>query len=245
MSIQNILFVDIETVPEQKTAYDLDNEKLLIYEHRFRKSIDQFAATSREHHLYWTDGHYEGNAALYAEFGKIVCISIGNFKNDKFYVKNFCGTIEQILLDGFTEACKKFAILCAHNGKEFDFPYLFRRYLINGLTVPTILNTIGRKPWEVCLEDTMEMWGSTQWRYRVGIDLLAHIFRIPSPKTEMSGADVSKIYYDIFEDFTEEKQAENLKKIGDYCNGDVVTLAKVYCKIKGLPGITDEQIVYL
>ena len=123
--------------------------------------------------------------------------------------------------------------LCAHNGKEFDFPYLCRRMLVNSITIPEVLNLSGKKPWDVPHLDTMEMWKFGDHKHYTSLDLLAAIFNIPTSKTEMDGSMVNKVYY-------EEK---NLDKISSYCIGDVVALAQLYLRLKGLNMVEQQHII--
>lgn len=242
MGIQ-IAFIDIETVPNEQTFNELFAKK-------FQKEIIE----KNGHYLpedilhgalqgYWND-----KASLYAEFGKIVCISIGLLKDDKLRITSIASKNEKIILEKTTEYLSKVSTwkLVAHNGLDFDFPFLRRRYLIHRLPVPAQLETYGRKPWETNLEDTMEIWSGTQWKYKVSLELLAHCFGTPSPKTEMDGSKVAEIYYGMLDVKSDElpfdKESADLKAIGDYCALDVITLAKIYCAMRGLPDITDDKI---
>lgn len=242
-----IHFVDVESVSElDKPDFEQHKDMWDIFTKRFQNKSG-LRPIVRDH--FWQD-YYEQTAGLYAEHGKIVCISIGKMHTDgKFYVKSFCGKDEKKILIDFAEAIANAVMLCAHNGKEFDFPFLFRRYIINGLAIPHILNTMGKKPWEVPLEDTMQLWGATQWNYKVSLALLAHILGLPSPKQEMDGSDVGKLYYSIFSEplpegvLPWEREEQVFEKIGTYCGGDVVTLANVFCRLKGYDLIA--VIVYL
>jgi uncharacterized protein YprB with RNaseH-like and TPR domain len=123
--------------------------------------------------------------------------------------------------------------LCAHNGKEFDFPYLCRRMLVNDLSLPSVLNMMGKKPWEVGHLDTMEMWKFGDHKHYTSLDLLLAIFNIQSSKGVMDGSMVSKVYY----------QEGALDKIAEYCVGDVVAIAQLYLKMKGLAVIKAENII--
>jgi DNA polymerase elongation subunit (family B) len=246
MSISNITFIDVETVPIQKGFTD-DSKLCQLYEKKMDKRKDLSELSIYEH---WNE-----NAALYAEFGKVVAISIGKFvpgkthEEGKLYIRNLTSRNETELLTQASDSILRASgLLCAHNGMDFDFPFLMRRYMINGIPVPAPLNVAGVKPWDIKLEDTMKMWSGTQWNYKVSLDLLASIFGLPSPKKDMNGSDVAQIYYDSFnigkDELPFEKETAALKKIGDYCGSDVFCLANVYSKMKGLPTINEEQITY-
>ncbi len=163
-------------------------------------------------------------------------------------MKSFVGRDEKTILTLFAAAISQAISLCAHNGLDFDFPMLFRRYVINGLPVPAILNRINKKPWDPGLEDTMAMWSSSQWKYRCSLDLLAHVFGLPSPKEGMTGADVATVFYGMFEDgpadeLPMDKEDRALNKIASYCSGDVVTMVDVYARMRGVESYTDIKIL--
>jgi 3'-5' exonuclease len=183
-------------------------------------------------------------AGIYAEFGKIVCISVAFFYSQKnttyLRVKSFYGDNEKDLLTDFQSLLnkwseKKNSFLCAHNGKEFDFPFIARRMLINGIKLPTILDVAGKKPWEVQFLDTMELWKFGDYKHYTSLNLLAHIFNLKSPKTDLDGSMVGKTYW-------EEK---DLNKIVKYCEQDVLTVAQLYLKYKGEDIVKDEQIEFI
>jgi uncharacterized protein YprB with RNaseH-like and TPR domain len=122
--------------------------------------------------------------------------------------------------------------LCAHNGKEFDYPYLIRRILINGLEVPSILNLSGKKPWEVNHIDTMELWKFGDYKHYTSLELLATVFGISSPKDDINGSDVGRVYW----------QENDLQRIVKYCQKDVVTIVNLLLRFKGKPMMGEESI---
>jgi len=240
MSIQGIYFLDIETVPDMRVQMPA----LKLYAKKNNLIVGELS----------TIEHFKQNAGLSAEFGKIVGISLGVMKatttGDKFFIKSITGRHEILLLSAFTEAILKATMLAGHNIKSFDAPYITRRMWANGLPIPKALNAIGKKPWDVSMVDTMEMWASTDLRYRCSLDLICSVLGIESPKQDLSGTDIGNLYWGMFEGLPEdqlpfEKEQEVLKKIGNYCNGDVLATAQVYCKLLGLPLIKSEQITYL
>lgn len=249
MIISHITFLDIETVPEFNSYYQDDVTKSMLFDKKFAKDLSELRFDDQ----IYKEELYSKIAPLYAEFGKIVAISLGKFvdKDDKFYIRTLTGRNEFTLLNQAVDSIKKAGgtTLCAHNGNEFDFPYLMRRLIINNIPVPAILTTFNKKPWEFAFEDTMKMWSGSAWNYRVSLELLANVLGLPSPKKDMSGSDVAKIYYDSFnvekDELPFEKEEAALKKIGGYCAGDVLTLANVYSRMKGLPIIEDSKVEYL
>ena len=226
IKLEDILFLDIETVPVTYKYADLNDNTRKLWDNKFR-----FQAAETP------EGHYK-KAGIFAEFAKIICISVGLMSDKNFRLKSFYGDDENLLLTEFATLLnkhynKKENLLCAHNGKEFDYPFIGRRMLINGINLPKILNIAGKKPWEVNLLDTMELWKFGDYKNFTSLNLLAHIFDIPTPKDDIDGSDVSRVYY-------EEK---NLQRIVTYCQKDVLTVAQVLLRFKGEPLIKSEQVV--
>lgn len=180
---------------------------------------------------------WRAEAGMNAVFAKVCCISVGVIVKAedglKIRVKAFAGKDEGELLKAVAPIFGKAEYICGHNGKRFDFPFLSRRYLINGLPVPSILQTMGLKPWEVRSFDTLEMWQFGDMKNFTSLDALALAFDLPSPKDDVTGADVAPLYYD----------ADDLDRIGQYCNKDVVTLINVYLRIIGNQIIDDVVVV--
>jgi uncharacterized protein YprB with RNaseH-like and TPR domain len=222
--INNVLFLDIETAP-------------LVYDYRqlnepFKKLWD----LKWQYHKDSTPEQQYAKAGIYAEFAKVVCICVGYFNGKEFRLKSFYGDDEKILLDDFKSTLEKHFsgyALCAHNGKEFDFPFICRRMLINGIGLPDILQIQGKKPWEITHLDTLELWKFGDYKNYTSLQLLAAIFDIPTPKDDIDGSQVAKVYY-------EEKDLERIKT---YCSKDVVTVARLLQKMRGEKALRDEQIV--
>ncbi len=228
IEIGNVLFLDIETVPQTYSYKDLKEETKELWDKKWLYNKD---ASSEE--LY-------SKAGIFAEFAKIICISVGYFNGSQFRIKSYYGDDEAILLKEFKYMLEKHfdhpeKVLCGHNAKEFDFPFICRRLLVNGIGLPNILNIAGKKPWEIKHLDTMELWKFGDYKSFTSLNLLAHIFNIPTPKDEIDGSQVARVYY-------EEK---DLEKIVRYCGKDVVTVARVFQKYQGKPMIKDEMIEYL
>lgn len=227
--VENILFLDIETVPQYSSYNEVPEETKPYWQHKAERiSKDESP-----------DNLYE-RAGIYAEFGKIVCIGLGYLSrkdgNLHARVKSIHGHDEKQLLTNFFAILEKHFnteqhYLCAHNGKEFDFPYIARRAIVHRIPLPSILQTAGCKPWEVRHLDTMELWRFGDYKSYTSLDLLAHIFQIPSPKDDISGKDVYRVYY----------HEQDLEKIATYCKKDVLTLIKVYLRYRLLD---NEDISY-
>jgi uncharacterized protein YprB with RNaseH-like and TPR domain len=232
--IEEILFLDIETVPQYSKHDELPENLVALWEKKALQlsRIDKFNADSTVK----PEDVYD-RAGIYAEFGKIVCISTGVMRNDLLWIKSFFGDDEHELLSGFSQMIKKLKekninFLCAHNGKEFDFPYLIRRMLINRLEVPPILDLAEKKPWEVNHLDTMELWKFGDFKSFTSLELLATVFGIPSPKDDIKGSDVARVYW----------LDHDLPRIVAYCQKDVATIVSLLRAFKGKPMITEEFI---
>jgi 3'-5' exonuclease len=229
--LKDILFLDIETVG-CANDYSKLNERLKAQWARKANFFKRDEGQTDE------DLFYE-KAGIYAEFGKIVVIAIGKYTEENgelgIRTKYFADHDEAKLLNEFRETVEKMGSavrLCAHNGKEFDFPYMCRRMLVNGIQLPSVLNMSGKKPWEINHLDTLELWKFGDYKHYTSLDLLATIFKIPTSKGVMDGSMVSKVYY----------QEGDLKKIAEYCVGDVLAIAQLYLKFKGMPLVESTNI---
>lgn len=229
--LENILFLDIETVP----AYDDFEDVPEVFQKLWNKKSSNFRNDEES-----ASDVYQ-RAGIYAEFGKVVCISCGIIvlKDQKkfFRLKSFYGDDEKQILLGFNEMLLKFASnrkvqLCAHNGKEFDFPFLARRMLVNRIALPEILDIAGKKPWEVNFLDTLELWKFGDYKHYTSLELLTNLFGIPSPKDDIDGSQVADVYY----------KEKDIGRIAAYCEKDVVALTQLFLRYKGESLIEDENI---
>lgn len=221
--LRDILFVDIETVALTH-EYGSLNERL-------KTQWSRKAGFFRREEGQTDEDLYHERAGIYAEFGKIVCIAVGKYIENEngdltLKTKAFAGDDEKSILSQFSAMLDKMdprsLRLCAHNGKEFDFPYLCRRMLINCVPLPAALVISGKKPWDIPHMDTMEMWKFGDYKHYTSLDLLAAIFNIPSSKSDMEGSKVNHVYH----------VEKNLEKIKEYCVRDVVVLAQLFLKLK-------------
>lgn len=233
--LKHILVIDIETVGIVSNYAQLDP--------RLKSEWERKSAFLKNDENFTSEELFNTRAGIYSEFGKVICIGVGYFnKNDKgeqsLRVKAIYGDDEKKLLVEFRELVeKKFdpkkTFLCAHNGKEFDFPYLCRRMLINGIPLPAILDISSKKPWEVNHIDTMDLWKFGDRKSYTSLELLAAIFGIESSKNDIDGSQVNKVYY----------SDNDLEKIKDYCLQDVIVTANLYLKLNSLPVIATENII--
>jgi predicted PolB exonuclease-like 3'-5' exonuclease len=179
---------------------------------------------------------YEQNAAIYAEFGKIVCISLGIFVDQMFKVKSCYGDDEaEVLLEfiGILSKMKKTALFCGHNIKEFDLPYIGRRMLVNQMMVPKIMNLQGVKPWDIAHIDTMQLWKFGDYKSYTSLDLLAHTLDVPTSKSDIDGSQVGYVYW----------HENGLKRIVEYCQRDIVATANIYLRMNQKPLIDTDNII--
>lgn len=231
-NLKNILFLDIETVPLHKEWELLDETEQALfaqkteYQRKNEFSVKEF---------------YE-RAGIWAEFGKVICISVGFFSdvnnNRKFRVKSFFGDDEKQLLLEFKQLVsshfsKSEHILCAHNGKEFDFPFIARRMIIHNIELPKKLNLFGKKPWEIPHLDTLELWKFGDYKHYTSLKLLTHVLNIPSPKDDIDGSEVAKVYY----------VEKNMQRIVNYCEKDTVAVAQIVLKMNNEKLLEDSDVI--
>ncbi|TSD66726.1 3'-5' exonuclease [Inquilinus sp. KBS0705] len=225
--LSNLMVLDIETVP-QYSSHDQVPEHLQ----------QLWAQKTQYQRKDETPEEFYERAGIWAEFGKIVCISVGIFTNGKrpgLRVKSFAGHDEKQLLEDFARMLSGqplSMILCAHNGKEFDLPYICRRMLINRVQFPPHLQITGKKPWEIPHLDTMELWRFGDFKNYTSLSLLTAIFDIPTSKDDIDGSQVGHVYW-----------VENaLERICTYCQKDVIATAQLIRRYRGEDLIADDCV---
>jgi uncharacterized protein YprB with RNaseH-like and TPR domain len=235
MDLTNILFLDIETVAGTKTYQELSD--------RVRKLWDKKASFLKAPEETTPEQLYE-RAGIYAEFGKIVTIGVGYFHKEggklQFRVKDISSHNEseilkefkQLVEEGFNQKQLK---LCAHNGREFDFPYIARRMVINSIQLPDCLKLAGKKPWEIPHIDTMDYWKFGDYKNYTSLDLLAAVLGVPTSKDDIDGSQVNHVYY----------ADKDLSRIAEYCKKDVSVMAQVFLKLIQEAPLEAENIVIL
>lgn len=227
------MFLDIETVPGAARYDDLSEQMRTLWEKK-AKMMSEFVNFSENsaRELY-------NRAAIYAEFGKIVCISVGIFSGEKFMLHSFANKDERKLLEDFVTTMKGWVndpmrAICGHNAKEFDIPFIARRLLINGIRLPTMFNISGKKPWELIHLDTMDLWKFGDYKHFTSLELLAAVFGIPTPKDDINGSQVGQVFW----------MDGDIDRISTYCQKDVLTTARLYLKLIGSAmEIADENVV--
>ena len=233
LNLDDILFLDIETVPLHEQYSELSAEAQMLWEEKTRyQRKEEFSAEE-----------FYDRAGIWAEFGKIVCISVGYFsfrhQQRTFRVTSFTGE-EKNLLEDFSRLVNEHfsrpnKLFCAHNGKEFDFPYISRRMIINGIEIPQKLQLFGKKPWEIPHLDTMEMWKFGDYKHYTSLKLLAHILGIPSPKDDIDGSEVRNVFYN----------EGDIDRIATYCEKDTITVAQILLRFRNDTLLDDDEILIL
>jgi predicted PolB exonuclease-like 3'-5' exonuclease len=232
IALDKILFLDIETVPQYPDFDGLDDDFKYLWDKKstfFRKDSE-------------TAADVYSRAGIYAEFGKIICISVGmvSIRDEQTHlrIKSFYGKEEKDILLNFSKLVAKLKkmrkeiYLCAHNGKEFDFPFIARRMLVNQIVIPEVLQVAGRRPWEVNFLDTLELWKFGDYKNFTSLELLTKIFGISSPKDDIDGSMVAGVYY----------KENDLKRIVTYCEKDTRALTQLFLSYRSEPHILDENI---
>jgi predicted PolB exonuclease-like 3'-5' exonuclease len=233
MNFNNILFLDIETVSQFETYNHLPDDWKELWDAKA-----QIINRNKESETSETIYH---RSAIYAEFGKIICISCGciqgNGDEKKLVIKSYFGEDEHKLLADFADMLQKWSgdsekFLCAHNGKEFDYPYLCRRMIIHGIEIPEALKIAGRKPWEIRHLDTLELWKFGDYKNYTSLKLIAKVLGIPSPKDDIDGSMVNSVYW----------VEKDIDRIVEYCQKDVLTLTQVLLRFHCQPLIKSGNV---
>ena len=232
LALENILFLDIETVPEEPVFSGLSEAKQELWEQKSQYQRGEISA----------EDFYE-RAGIWAEFGKIICISVGyfTFQGDirQFRVTSFYGDEVKILKDFKNLLISHFSqdkhLLCAHNGKEFDFPYIARRMIIHQIELPYKLDLFGKKPWEVPHLDTLELWKFGDYKNYTSLKLLTNILGIPSPKDDIDGSQVYKVFY----------EENGLDRIITYCEKDTIAVAQIFLRLRGDSILDNSEIIHV
>lgn len=231
INLEHILFLDIETVPEYPEYDDLSKEMQYLWTEK----------TKYQRKEEFTPDEFYDRAGIWAEFGKIVCISVGYFafkgENRSFRVTSFFGEEKKLLID-FKNLLeihfnRPHHLLCAHNGKEFDFPYIARRMIIHGIALPFKLNLFGKKPWEVAHLDTLDLWKFGDYKHYTSLKLLTSILAIPSPKDDIDGSMVRDVFY----------KEKDIDRIVIYCEKDTIAVAQIILRLRQENLLVEDEVV--
>jgi len=240
IALENLFLIDIETVSEKEHFHFLDDAWKELWSEKIQKSLPP-GTTAEE--------YYPVRAAILAEFAKVVCISFGYFKKNntnapdgyQLRVKSFCCEDEKEILTRFIETLNQFHnqnhqwIFAGHNIKEFDVPFLCRRMLVNGVGIPPCIDFQNMKPWDTPIVDTLHLWRFGDYKHYTSLKLLAAVLGVPSPKDDIDGSQVGHVYW----------KEKALERIALYCQKDVLTVANVILRFKGMPLLKEEQVVFV
>jgi predicted PolB exonuclease-like 3'-5' exonuclease len=236
ISLDQLLLLDIETTPGVSSFDHLPERMKALWQDKIAKTAPESPDM---------EGAYADRAGLYAEFGKIVCISAGYFSVEsnryQLRIKSFCDDDEKVVLNSFLELINKFHIkfprfqFAGHNIKEFDIPFICRRSVIHQLSLPLPLQVHGFKPWELPMLDTMHLWRFGDYKNYTSLKLLTAILDIPTPKDDIDGSMVGKVYW----------EERDLERISNYCQKDVIAVAQLLTRFKGVPLLQPDDIVYI
>jgi len=233
IKLEHVLFLDIETVPLYANFYELDDTSKLLWDQKTKyQRKDEFSPEE-----------FYDRAGIWAEFGKIICISVGYFvfkgDNRNFRITTFHGEEDSILKEFKilieTHYNKSYHLLCAHNGKEFDFPYIARRMIIHKIDIPFKLNLFGKKPWEVPHLDTLELWKFGDYKTYTSLKLMTHVLGIPSPKDDIDGSEVCDVYY----------KEKDIDRIIRYCEKDTIAVAQIILRLRNEELLEEDEIITL
>lgn len=233
INLNNILFLDIETVPEAANYNELDADMQGLYEQKTQyQRKDEFTAAD-----------FYDRAGIWAEFGKIICISVGYFviKGDvrNFRVTSFFGEEPKLLKDFNNLLTNHFSgpqyVLCGHNAKEFDIPFLARRMIINQIPIPDKLNLFGKKPWEIPHLDTLELWKFGDYKHYTSLKLMCKVLGIPSPKGDIDGSQVGHVYY----------VDKDIDRIVTYCEKDTIAVAQIFLRLRREDLLIEDEIIHV
>ena len=233
LKLDNILFLDIETVPEVENFQELDIEMQQLWEHKTQyQRKDDFTGEA-----------FYDRAGIWAEFGKIICISVGYFtiKSDvrNFRVTSFFGEEKKILNDFINLLNQHFNqpqhILCGHNAKEFDIPFIARRMIINQISLPNKLNLFGKKPWEIPHLDTLELWKFGDYKHFTSLKLLCKVLKIPTSKGDIDGSQVAQVYY----------VEKDIDRIITYCEKDTIAVAQIFLRLRKEDLLVEDEIIHV
>ena len=233
INLENILFLDIETVPCEEQFSSLDEEWQYLWEQK----------TQYQRKEDYTAEEFYDRAGIWAEFGKIICISAGyfTFKSDirHFRVTSFIGSESQILRE-FSNLINNYFqqpqhVLCGHNAKEFDIPFIARRMIINSIEIPAKINLFGKKPWEVPHLDTLELWKFGDYKHYTSLKLLTKVLGIPSPKGDIDGSEVANVYYN----------EKDIDRIVTYCEKDTIAVAQVFLRFRREDLLDEDEIIHI
>ncbi|MEN0049411.1 MAG: 3'-5' exonuclease [Bacteroidota bacterium] len=244
IDLSKILFLDIETVSEQAEYEHLSDRFKTLWKKKCRSIIRQYDVPIEDAQAAEL---YIEKAGIFAEFGKIVCISVGIIYRDGegklgLRLKSFASKDEQALLKDFSQLLDQYYnnpsvhFMCGHNIREFDIPYICRRMVVNALPFSNLLQLSGKKPWETrYLLDTLELWKFGDYKHYTSLNLLAAVLDFPTPKDDIDGSQVGRVFWN----------EGDVDRIATYCEKDVLATVQLFLRYRRLPILEDEQVIFV
>lgn len=244
IDLSKILFLDIETVSGVDQYEDLSERFQKLWKLKCRSIARQYDEPITEEQA---TELYVDRAGIFAEFGKIVCISVGVIARGQdgrfaLRLKSFASEDEAELLTDFNKMLQQYYndstkhFLCGHNIKEFDIPYICRRIIVNQLQLPNLLQIAGKKPWETkYLLDTLDLWKFGDYKHYTSLNLLAAVLDFPTPKDDIDGSRVGRVFW-------EEKDVD---RIAVYCEKDVLATVQLFLRYVRMPILEDDQVTFV
>lgn len=233
------LFLDIETATEYRTFKEVPD----VFQKHWKRKAKRLYPTWEEWGEEQLEASYKGKGAIFSEYSKVICISVGFLAKDKkLRLKSFTSDDEKTLLSDFADLLINHYddpdsyYLCGHNIKEFDIPYICRRMVKHGVFMPNMLDIAGKKPWQTeHLVDTMDLWKFGDYKHYTSLELLAAMLGIESPKDDISGDMVGEVYW----------EDNDLERIKVYCQKDVATVANILLKYADMAPLSEDDLIFL
>ena len=238
IDFSGLICFDLETANSHKTLDDLGNENpRMVYLWKRLCEKRRKAGDERFLECVTDDEAYINNAALYAEFGRIINASFGKYVGDAegpgvIQVISIGGENERGIIEATNKIISSSAWVCGHNVKGFDIPFFSRRAYIHQILPDANIDTVTKKPWDVRVLDTMQMWNfGGAFNNFTSLDLLSTCLNIESPKLEHFGGQVSNLFW----------EDSDYEEIALYCEGDVISTLKVLVRFNN-PSIDLSEI---
>jgi len=224
--LDNSVIFDIETVPIAPSYEDLRTDNPAVFE-----AFEYCCKFTNKDASISCEDYFQKQASFNPEYAKVCCFSFGklhlddNGKDYEIETRSYYGPDEIKILKQVAKLLEKANKMNfhigGHNVKNFDNPFLIKRYIINGMPVPEILWVGNKKPWELKVLDSKELWKSGSWTQNTSMVEIALTLGLQSPKNIMDGGDVRKEYW----------ENEAYEKIAKYCEGDVKATMEILLRL--------------
>lgn len=233
ISSELVAAIDIETVRVEENYNDLSEGFKAAW--RYKHKQEGVIPSEDELADLW-----QKNASLYAEFSKVCAVSIAFLHQGKLYCKEFYGPDEKEILEATATTLNNMVVanseyrLVAHAFKHFDGPFLSKRYVVNNIDIPTILDTGNSKPWEIRNLCTNELWRMGGTGAGSSLQALCNVLDIPVSKVDLVGDEVGAAYY-----------RKEYERIGRYCSYDTVATFNIFRRFKKEGLFNFDEVTYV